>query len=206
MCPSLSVARAAARLRAQQAGVTLIELMVAIAVAAVLLGLAVPSFTAVVNGNRITAAANELSAGLQSMRMEAIRRNARGVLCRSDDGLTCNAAAGAWGGWISFIDTNNDNAPDNGGGAANLLRTFTATRNVTIVPSPAISGNGQRLVVRADGMIRDQATRALLDATLRTCMPTTLPPQNLRDVALDAGSRVSIQPGNGGGACAAPAN
>ena len=195
------LARRQRRVRARQAGVTVLELMVTIAVAGILLGLAVPSFTSVINGNRITAAANELMAGIQSARLEAIRRNARVVLCRSDNGLTCTTGGGDWQGWISFVDTDANNAPD--GGADSLLRTFAASRNVVLRSSAAITGN--RIVVRPDGMIRTN-TRALVNAQVRVCMRTTLPAQNLRDITLNAGSRLSIISGDGGGNCNVPPN
>lgn len=187
--------------RTRQAGVTLLELLVAVAVVAVLLGIAVPTFTSTVNNNRLTAHANELIAGLQSARMEAIRRNTRVVLCRSDDGATCDAGAGGWGGWIAFVDANRDFAPD--AAAGSLLRTATIHGDLSVLASPSVSGNSNRIVIRPDGMAR-AADGQLTRAAIRVCMPTTMPPENLRDVTLDAGSRVSIQRGDGGGACAAP--
>lgn len=193
-------ARRQRRVPARQAGVTLLELIVTIAVAAILLALAVPSFTSVINGNRITAAANELMAGIQSARMEAIRRNARVVLCRSDNGLTCKTGGGDWQGWISFVDTDANNTPD--GGADSLLRTFAASRNVVLLSSPAIAQN--RIVVRPDGMIRSN-TRALVNAKLRVCMRTSMPSKNMREITLNAGSRLSITSGTDA-TCTTPPN
>ena len=186
---------------AKTGGFTLIELMVAIVMVAILIGFAVPSFTSMVNGNRLTSAVNELSAGIQSARMEAIRRSSRVVLCRSDDGLTCNNGAGVWRGWISFVDTNSDDAPD--GGVNSLLRVATLSGTAVISASPAVSGNSNLLIVRSDGMIRAD-DRSLLRANLQVCMPTTYPPENLRVMTIDAGSRVSVARGTGGGACPPP--
>jgi len=56
-------------------GFTLIELMITIAVAAILLAIAVPSFTGLLNRNNASAEATELVAALNLARSEAIKRN-----------------------------------------------------------------------------------------------------------------------------------
>lgn len=56
------------------AGFTLIELMVVIAILAIVLSIGVPSFTNMVKNNRLTSAANDMVAMLQFARSEAVRR------------------------------------------------------------------------------------------------------------------------------------
>ncbi|MFU8832375.1 MAG: GspH/FimT family pseudopilin [Wenzhouxiangella sp.] len=60
----------------RQAGVTLFELMIAIAVLAVLLATAVPSIQEVLKNNRLAAQNNEMVALVNLARSQAIRRNA----------------------------------------------------------------------------------------------------------------------------------
>lgn len=79
-------------------GFTLLELMITVAVLAILVTIALPSFTAMIASNQITAAGNELIAGLQFARHEAVRRNAAVQVCASVDGLACSDVG--WRRWI----------------------------------------------------------------------------------------------------------
>ena len=86
----------------RNAGFTLVELMVTIAVAAVLLVVAVPSFQSMLVNNRISAQTNDLVADLAIARSEAAKRGGRVTVCASDDGATCG---GSWAnGRIVFTD------------------------------------------------------------------------------------------------------
>lgn len=81
-----------------QRGFTLIELMVTIVMLAVLLGIAIPSFTESTLGSRLRSEANDLAAAALLARSEAIKRNETVRLCASSDGETCT---GTWAsGWI----------------------------------------------------------------------------------------------------------
>ncbi len=60
-----------------QRGVTLIELMIAIAVMAILLAIGVPSFTVWLQNSQIRTATESIVNGLQLARAEAVRRNAQ---------------------------------------------------------------------------------------------------------------------------------
>ncbi|GAB2522299.1 GspH/FimT family pseudopilin [Lysobacter humi (ex Lee et al. 2017)] len=73
-------------------GFTLIELMVTIAVLAIIIGVAVPSFVSMTHRNRLAAASNEVVAVLQSARMEAVRRNRSVTVCPTADGATCSGS------------------------------------------------------------------------------------------------------------------
>ncbi len=55
-------------------GFTLVELMITLAIAAIVLTFAVPSFTAIIKNNRIITQANEMVTALNLARSEAIKR------------------------------------------------------------------------------------------------------------------------------------
>lgn len=61
--------------RAMQTGVTLLELLVAMAILGILLGLALPSFNTFLANSRVRAVSDGIYSGLQIARMEALKRN-----------------------------------------------------------------------------------------------------------------------------------
>lgn len=95
-------------------GMTLIESLTSLALAAVLLSIAVPAFDALLTNSRLSSVSNDFFTSLYLARSEAIKRNARVVMCKSDDGETCQAT-GYWDqGWIVFHDADNDAQLDAG--------------------------------------------------------------------------------------------
>jgi len=107
--------------RYSQQGMTLVELMITLAVAAVLMVVAVPSMTSFVQNERLTTQINTLLAHLQYARSEAVKTHQRVVVCSSNDAATCS---GNWSdGWIVFTDGDEDGAV---GGSDQLLRAHDA--------------------------------------------------------------------------------
>lgn len=91
--------------RVRAAGFTLIELMVALAVAAILLTVAVPSFSDSLLSARLGSYAGALTDAVQKARGEAIKRNAVLSVCASANGSDC-AGSGSWEqGWIVLAGT-----------------------------------------------------------------------------------------------------
>ena len=85
-------------------GFTLIELMVTVAIVAVLVSLAAPSYHRLVIDSRMTSQANDFLTALHFTRSEAVKRNTTVTLCKSADGTACTTS-GTWAqGWIIFVD------------------------------------------------------------------------------------------------------
>ena len=59
------------------AGFTLVEMMISVAILAILLGIGMPSFQRFIENTKIRTTADSLQAGLNLARTEALRRNAR---------------------------------------------------------------------------------------------------------------------------------
>ena len=84
----------------RQTGMTLIELITAIALIAILAGLAVPALDGVLMNARRAAVMEELLRAAWFARTEAMRRGGPVLLCASS-GAGCDAAASAWSdGWV----------------------------------------------------------------------------------------------------------
>jgi type IV fimbrial biogenesis protein FimT len=92
----------------KQSGVTLLELMVVLAVSAILLGIGIPSFATLTSSNRLASATNEMVSSLHLARSEAIKRNSRVVMCTSATGTSCAVSGGWHQGWVVFHDANNN--------------------------------------------------------------------------------------------------
>ena len=91
-------------------GFTLIELMITIALGAIIMGIGVPSYQDFVVKNRIQTQASEIRSSLAMARVEAIRRGLRVRVCPGQNG--CDGSANWHGGWNSFVDRNSDNNID----------------------------------------------------------------------------------------------
>jgi type IV fimbrial biogenesis protein FimT len=97
---------------ARAPGATLVELVVMLAVGAVLAALAVPAYRDWIADTRLRTQAEALAATLTRARSAAIRSGGRVTVCKSADRQTC-AHAGGWDqGWLLFVDDDRDGSRD----------------------------------------------------------------------------------------------
>ena len=86
-------------------GFTLIELVVTMAVAAILVAVAVPNMRTFIQNGRLNTQTNDLIGDLNLARSEAIKRRAFVGVCKSTNGTTC-AGGGDWrDGRVVFVGT-----------------------------------------------------------------------------------------------------
>ncbi len=144
-------------------GFTLIELMVTIAIVAIMASIAVPSFQNFVRQTRVTTQTNDFITGLNYARSESIKQGRRVTMCKSADLATC-IAAGNWAqGWILFVDTDGNGTKAAAetmlrvhaamSGGSSLIGGATVSNWIQYMPTGMAVGNG---AATANGAVASQ--------------------------------------------------
>lgn len=171
------------------AGFTLLELVITVAVLAIALGIAIPSFQGITNRNRLTSVANEVVAAMQLTRMEAIRRNQRVVMCPSTNGTTCSGAD-----WMRMIVREAD-------AGGEVVREFRFNGQGLAIKSSSNVDDNNQIAFTSSGFARVGGTTNA-SGGLSVCSAKLPVAENTRDVMV-AVSRISIVTRNGTAACTA---
>lgn len=88
----------------------MVELMVTVAIVAILAAVALPGFESTMRSNRVATAGNELQTSISLARSEAMRSPGGAAICTSNDGTSCNGTS--WDeGWMVWIDMDGDGLP-----------------------------------------------------------------------------------------------
>jgi type IV fimbrial biogenesis protein FimT len=95
-------------------GFTLVELLIAVAIIGVLFGIALPAYDGAMEASRTNAAKSALLASVTRSINRAAITGRHVVLCSSHDGETCSGQPDWSGGWVAFLDTNNNRTRDAG--------------------------------------------------------------------------------------------
>ena len=101
-------------MKAKQPGFTLIEMMLAISVLAVLLAVGVPNFRDFVRNSRMTSAANDVLSDFNLARSEAVKRRVPVTLCKWDGADCATDDTDPFRQWIIFVDDDDDGINDSG--------------------------------------------------------------------------------------------
>jgi type IV fimbrial biogenesis protein FimT len=93
----------------RQAGFTLMELMLVIALTAVVMAIGVPNFRNFMQNSRMTSAANDMLAAVYTARTESVKRHQPVVMCFSNDAQVAvpTCSGDGTGGWIVWVDDRN---------------------------------------------------------------------------------------------------
>jgi type IV fimbrial biogenesis protein FimT len=159
----------------QTAGFTLIELMVALTISAILIGIAIPSFKGYITRSAVENMQSRLGGAITFARSEAATRNSVITLCSSNNGIQC--VANQWGaGWIVFVDGNADQDVDVAAGATpadEILQSYQSANTYSIyfqqeaVPPAAAGAALPAISFTSQGFVRGQ-----IRAYATFCAPT----------------------------------
>ena len=143
------------------------ELMMVLAIAALMLTIAVPSYLSFTQNSRLTKQVNLLSASISAARSEAAKRGARVVLCQSSDPTAaepaCSGTAGNWSsGWVVFVDGDNDLTIDHGADPEFIVGIFQPETGVNI-----LTDTGLNLAFNSDGTTTAGSTRSFAVCDIR---------------------------------------
>ena len=117
-----------------QIGFTVVEILIAIAILAILTALAFPSLQQFMARNELVGTSNVLITGINLARTEAVTRSTAVAICPSTDGASCSG--GDWeSGFLVFVDDDNNS---NLNGSEELIRAESGYAN----PAMTIAGSG----------------------------------------------------------------
>jgi type IV fimbrial biogenesis protein FimT len=128
-------------------GFTLIELMVVIAIAAILATMAAPSFIGLIQSSRISTGVNTFLADTRLARSESVRLGGDVIMCRSNApeaaNPVCDTGSGPGGngwvsGWIIFHDLDNSL---NRNGTEPVLRVQPALTSIDSITESGTPSN-----------------------------------------------------------------
>jgi type IV fimbrial biogenesis protein FimT len=153
--------------RQNTSGFTVLELLIVLALGAIVMTMAVPSFKNSIDNQRLVTATNELVMAFTLAKSEAIKRVAYVTVCKSSDGETCTSNASSWNdGWIVFANGTSAN-PESFDVGDELIRVYPALVDTLSISA---SGNVDAFVsFRPSGTLGTNAANIL--GTLTTCDP-----------------------------------
>ncbi len=154
----------------RQRGFTLVEAMIALAVAAIILAWAVPSLQDFITRNRMSTEVNYFTASLYFARSEAVKRLQNTVICPTTNGSSCSGTSNWHAGWMVFSDTNGNNTVDTAAGETVLQQNpalpsrFQATgaRNVIVFqPNGQSAGSNDTFIFCDSGSVAESRSIVL---------------------------------------------
>ena len=126
-------------------GFTLIELMVTLALVAILMAVAVPSFTTFQRNAELTSFSNSLWSGINAARGEAMKRGRNAMVVPTN---------GNWNnGWTVFVDVNRNGAYDEATDIT-VLKREAAPSYLTVTNTAASAADSLYIMYDASGYSR----------------------------------------------------
>lgn len=177
-------------------GFSQLELLVALAILAILAAIAAPNFAAVIENRQTSRTQDELGKSLHLARSEAIRRGNQikiRKLNRQSD-RDCSDSAGNWScGWVVFVDENRnatfESPPDIG------LQQFPVSPGISV----RFTSNANYLLVNTFGSFNGIAASFIIapnDAGSTTSKPPSDAASRSRIICISSGGRIRSAKGN----------
>ncbi|VUD52915.1 Fimbrial protein [Thalassocella blandensis] len=129
----------------RQDGFTLVELMVTLAIFAILMVLAVPSFNSQIQNNRSQAIGEDLTTALKYARSEAVKRGQSVTICASNaNNSGCSNDTSTWSnGWLVLLDAAAPTSSSiNPGEILRVWGDVPSNAQISVVTTPNTSSTG----------------------------------------------------------------
>lgn len=169
-------------------GFTLVELMVTVAVAAILISIAVPSFRNMIISNRLSTISSDLADVMSLARSESIKRNRPITFCRAAvDKHVCSTGK-IWSHWI--IKQNMDSSHPDDVISRGSINSYNGSIEVTTA-----NLTGSRINFSTDGLVRSNAT-PLSGARITVCTTSGIA-DPIRHINIGAASKVTVTKDSG---------
>ncbi len=142
-------------------GISIVELVVSLAVVAILTTTGVPAFSSFIQSNRLSESSFDMLATINLARTEAVKRRTRVLLCRSADPTlptpSCGGSANTWTtGWLVFA-SGDSNTTYEAGTDTLLGRGLVDSSNVTVITNGTSNSN---LEYNSDGTTNESGGTA----------------------------------------------
>lgn len=149
-------------------GFTLIELMVTLAVIAIVATIAVPAMSDMVTRSRTTASFNELQGLISYARSESAKTPGSSILlCPSTNGTGCSTGQENWNvGWLIARDINSDNSVDTGDTVLKVVAPMASGLSLKVKSAASVTFATKALSLTRNGAPAggNQVTFKLCDA------------------------------------------
>jgi type IV fimbrial biogenesis protein FimT len=120
-----------------QGGLTLVELLIGLTAVAVILVLAVPGFSTLLQDHYLKSTAGDLAVSMNLASSEAARRHSTVRVCPSSDGVSCRQDGDWNSGWLVFSDGNANGTPEN----IEIIQAFESPNQKVRVEAQGATGD-----------------------------------------------------------------
>lgn len=145
-------------------GMTLVELLVTVALVAILLAVGLPSYQSITTSNRMAGEMNALISDFQYARSEAVKQGQTVTVCVSTTGTSCADSANWASGWIVFSDANGNQVVASGEPILRVQPSLGSSDSLQSNSSPTVKA----LTFNRNGFSSNSGSITLNDSTSST--------------------------------------